>query len=218
MSLADSVKDQAITLRQNGHSLKDVAQITHIAKSTASLWLRNVPILTAGVSRMTARKELKRYKMSLKWQQIKVDKKSHYRDLAIPTLHDISYTKSTNKLICAILFWAEGAKTTDRIAFTNSDPTMITSFLRLLRSGFDLDEAKFSVSVHLHEYHNQAEILAFWSTTTKIPLSQFTRPYLKPDTGKNIRPGYKGCITVRYYDCKIAYELEAIYNAFAEQK
>lgn len=156
--------------------------------------------------------------MSLRWQQIKADKKSHYRDLVIPTIQDISYSKSTNKLLCAILFWAEGSKATNRIAFTNSDPTMITSFLRLLRSSFDLDERKFSVSIHLHKYHNQDEILAFWSTITKIPLTQFIRPYLKPHTGKNIRPGYKGCVTVRYYDCKIAYELEAIYNAFAEQK
>ena len=217
MAHSGDVKDQAILLRQKGYSLKEISQIVHVSKSTTSIWVRQVSVSPSGITRMADNKELKRYKMSLKWQQVRADKKLYYRNLALPIVQNIRYSQPINKLLCAILFWAEGSKTIDRIAFTNSDPRMIQSFLRLLRASYDLDETKFSVSAHLHEYHNQDIILNFWANTTNIPLTQFIRPYIKPHTGKNIHAGYKGCITIRYYDRKIAYELEAIYNVFSEQ-
>lgn len=116
-----------------------------------------------------------------------------------------------------MLFWAEGSKQINHIAFTNSDSSMIKTFLSLLRISYTLDESKFHVSVHLHEYHDPDTTLRFWSEATKIPLSQFIRPYLKPHTALRKHKDYKGCITVRYYDVKIARELTAIYNALGDK-
>ncbi len=94
---------------------------------------------------------------------------------------------------------------------------MIKVFISLLRNSYDLDESKFHISVHLHEYHDKDAIFQFWSDITKVPLDQFIRPYLKPHTGTRKHEDYKGCITIRYYDVKIARELTAIYNALGDK-
>jgi len=124
--------------------------------------------------------------------------------------------KKINKLLCSLLYWAEGEKNSSAVVFINSNPLMIKCFLTLFRSSFKLDEKKFRALVHVHEYHNEINIKKYWSKITNVPISQFSRSYLKPHTKIIIREGYKGTISVRYYDYKIALELGFIYNRFAE--
>ena len=114
------------------------------------------------------------------------------------------------------MYWGEGSKTGYRTSFINSDPAMVATFLKLLRKSFSIDESKLRALVHIHEYHNDPEIKEYWSKITSIPLSRFTKSYLKPHSQKVIRPGYKGAIRIAYYDSLIVYELKAIYNTLAE--
>ena len=44
------------------------------------------------------------------------------------------------KILCALIYWCEGAKVKTGIAFTNSDPNLVRTFLHLLKTGFDIDE------------------------------------------------------------------------------
>lgn len=132
------------------------------------------------------------------------------------SFNKIKITKPLLKLIVAIFIWTEGEKGDfGRLGFTNSDPTMISTYLYALRKSFKLDEEKFRVIVHIHEYHNETQILRFWSKTTNIPLKKFNKSYLKPHTGKRKRKNYMGSIHVTYYDYKVAHELAALYNTFA---
>lgn len=93
---------------------------------------------------------------------------------------------------------------------------MVKMFVKLLRLSFPIDEKKLRAMVQIHEYHNDNAIKNFWSKVTTIPLSQFSRSYLKPHTKKRIRQGYKGSVRIRYYDYKIALELRSIYNVLAQ--
>ena len=45
---------------------------------------------------------------------------------------------------------------------------------------------------------------------TKIPLSQFIKPYKKRESGKSINEGYQGCAQIKYHDTVIAHEIQAI--------
>jgi hypothetical protein len=127
-----------------------------------------------------------------------------------------SQNTSTNQVICAMLYWCEGTKSiSDReFTFTNSDPDLVITFLRLFRSSFQIDEQKFRVCVHLHDYHDAKRQLQFWSKTTNIPLSQFIKPYCKPHTGIQKKIDYQGCAQVRYHDVVVARKLQAIAKAY----
>ena len=121
-------------------------------------------------------------------------------------------------MVAALLFWCEGGKRRlSTLTFINSDPSMIKTFLRALRKGFSLDERKFSITLHLHEYHSMVKQTEFWSVTTGIPGARFTQPYMKPHTGKRKREGYQGCISLNYHDARLARTLSALYHSFAER-
>lgn len=90
---------------------------------------------------------------------------------------------------------------------------MISTFLLFLRKSFsDIDEEKFRCVLQLHDYHNEASEIDFWSKITKIPKNQFTKTYHKKHTGTISRADYHGTLGVKYYDCKVVDRLIAIYN------
>ncbi len=84
----------------------------------------------------------------------------------------------------------------------------------MLRSGFDIDEKKFSVCVHLHYYHDEEKQLNFWSKTARISRDHFMRPYRKPHTGVNKKEGYEGCVRINYYDISLRRKIIAIADQF----
>jgi len=87
---------------------------------------------------------------------------------------------------------------------------VVCAFVALLRTTFVLDESRFRVCLHLHDYHDPAEEMRFWSELTSIPAQQFLKPYHKPHTQKRIRAGYRGCAQIRYYDVSVARKLLAL--------
>lgn len=214
MSYKFSVKEKAIQLRKQGFSLKEISEKLHIAKSTSSAWLENIP-LSIGAQNILAEKQILGQYKSILVKKEKREKEDKAREeVAIKTLRSMQFSQEQMKLYCSLLWWCEGNKDMGLVKFTNSDPTLIQNFLFTLRSSFALDESKFRVLVHIHAYHSDEKQKKFWSDITKIPLQQFHRSYQKSSTGKRKHEDYQGCIAVTYYDAKIAKELEAIYNAF----
>lgn len=211
-----SIKLKAIRLRRSGYSIKEIAKKLHIAISTSSVWLRQVKISQIGKKRMVKYKELNRYKMSQKWIEKRQNQYEHNYKNAQKLLRKFNLeNKNLSRIICAILFWAEGNKDFSHIRFTNSDPKMIATFLKYFRQSYELNEEKFRACIHLHEYHNANKIHTYWSLITQIPLNKFRKAYLKPHTGVRKKNGYMGCITIYYFDSSIAHELQAIYNAIS---
>lgn len=205
----------AIELRKQGYSFEEISNKLTIAKSSAYSWCKGVVLDEKAKKRIKKRLAYGMFKAK---EVLKAKRNGILHTITDNVdiyLSDIKDNKEINKLLCAFLFWGEGEKTTSSVRFINSDPLMIKSFLTLLRSSYKLDERKFRVLVHVHEYHNEVEIKKFWSEITKIPLNQFSKSYLKPHTKKTIRNGYKGAVSVRYYDYRIALELSFIYNRFA---
>lgn len=207
---------KAKKLRKEGNSFGEISKKINVAKSTAYLWVNRIELDKEGKKRLEKKRVLARLKALKVLKDKRDDLKEDIKKLAVKTIKKIHFSKETKKILCAFLYWGEGSKNTNSLIFTNSDPEMIKTFLNLLRSSFLLDESKFRALLHVHEYHNEKEIKNYWSKIANIPLSQFSKSYLKPHTKKNIRTGYKGTISISYYDYKIALELRFIYNRLAE--
>lgn len=216
MSYSIIIRHKAISLRKRGHSVKEIANILKISKATSSAWCSDVKIgKKAQVILATKKKHaLVRANHTLDQKRETVD--ARYTISALNELSTIHFTKPLCKLLCAIFIWTEGGKSDKyRVSFTNSDPTMIKTFLTLFRAGFKINERKLRGLIHVHAYHNEQQMKLFWSNTTKIPLPQFTKSYHKANTKKRIHPGYKGSMHVTYYDSQVAHELRKLYNTFA---
>lgn len=216
MAHKSNVNIQAKKLRLKGFSYGEISQKLNIAKSTAYLWVNKIELDDKARAELDRKRTLSRLKALKVLKEIRKSRIGDIEKHANDSIKDIRLSKNLSKLLCSFLYWCEGSKNKNSLIFTNSDPNMIRSYLKLLRSSYEINEKKFRALVHVHKYHNEVEIKKFWSKITNIPLSQFSKSYLKSNTKKVIREGYKGTVCIYYYDYRIALELGFIYNRFAE--
>lgn len=206
---------RAIELRKQGFSMNMIQRELGIAKSTVSLWIRSVQITRPGLLKLKGLSAQGRARSTHILRTRRIARDNILKDLVKEEVLKISLDENSIRLFCSCLYWAEGSKDTKRgMGFTNSDPSMITIFLKFLRSGFDIKEEKLGASLHLHEYHNRPLMLKFWSKVCAIPIDRI-KVYNKPNSGINIRPGYPGCIKIHYNDVTLQRQLVFYYEEFS---
>lgn len=208
-------KLKASFLRKQGFSYEMIASRLNISKSTIHLWTKHVILNSTAKNRLKLSGELGRKKglelIAADRELIKKDIERKTKDL----LKGFSLSLVMEKLLCALLYWCEGEKSGSAVVFINSDPNMVQLFLSLFRRAFEPAQSKFAAVLHLHSYHNQARELAYWAKLTAIPKSRISI-YNKSNSGKNKKQDYRGCISIRYYDNKVAKEIFYLYSLFAE--
>lgn len=211
-------KGHAIRLRKEGMTLNEITARVGVAKSSVSLWVRNLPLSSKAQARVASLKTA-----GQKAAQISNTAKTQSKLLAAKeeaqnVIKTITVNPDIALLSCALLYWCEGEKDKNDTSFTfsNSDSQLIRAFMKLMRCAIELDERKFRVRMHLHEYHNELTQKKFWSEITGISEHQFSKTYWKPHTGKTIKIGYPGCIHIEYYDVKVARKIYATARAFLE--
>lgn len=200
--------DKAIKLRKEGFSIREISEKIGISKSTASLWLRNIKLSKKAEKRIQKLGVAGRNN-AINSVRKRIEKENE--EILIRVKDDIlrcSLLKNDLKIICALLYWCEGGKTEKaKLSFINSDPKLVRYFINTFREAFDIDERRFRALIYLHEYHNKDKQTQFWSKITGIPIKQFSKPYLKKNSGKRERIDYQGCISVRYYGREITKEM-----------
>jgi hypothetical protein len=205
-------KEKAIILRKRGQSLAEIAEILKISKSTASVWLQNVKISKAGQSRLRDKvREAQINGGQVKHRQ-KLASIEKIRNHSQEIIKSLKLSKTDYKVFSALLYWCEGSKDRGAVCFMNSDPSLIKTFLLFLRQGFQIDESKFRVCLHLHKYHQSKQEIKYWSRIAGIASKQFLKIYQKENTGKRQKENYHGCASVRYHDVKVLDELKSLYE------
>ncbi len=216
MSYSQKYKNKAVNLRGKGFSYTEISKVLGVRKSTVYEWAKHIVLNNTAKARIenikiTARKKGNDTKHLKKMKAI-----DECNKLAKKTLSSIHLTPKLAQICCSLLYWCEGGKFTDnRLEFTNSDPDMIKTYLKLLRMGFKIDEQKLRANVHIHEYHNEQKLKLFWHNITNIPLEKFNKSYLKPHTKKVIRENYQGCVRISYYSDIVAKKIKALYQEFS---
>lgn len=210
------IKIRAINLRKKGLSYREIKNALQVSKSTLSLWLRNVKINPKYQHRLKV-KEFKGRAKAL--ETIKKRIQARDKDLkanALASLKNLKMNKGLAKIFCALLYWAEGAKSGTSVSFINSDPLLVKTFIKLLSRGFGVKARKLKALLHLHSYHKQTKQINFWSLVSGIPKKSISL-YNKTNSGKSKRQGYPGCFAVRCYNVKIQKELQFYYGLFAKK-
>ncbi len=208
----------AIQLRHEGMTLNEITARVGVAKSSVSLWVRDLslsPKARARIMSLQTAGQKAAQKTNVEKTRTKL---SAAKNEAHEMIQTLDVTPNLALLSCALLYWCEGEKDKNDTTFTfsNSDAQLIRAFMRLMRCALELDERKFRVRMHLHEYHNQTLQRKFWSDVTGIPEQQFSKTYWKPHTAKTIKNEYPGCIHIEYYDVIIARKIYATARAFFE--
>lgn len=208
-------KEIAVAFRKKGYSISEISDKLKVAKSTVSIWVKEVVLSKNAQKRLQSR-----WNNGVRKSRITSINKRLKRDLC--EYEKASYIISKTKfdsfqqaVLCSLIFWCEGSKSdNESLSFINSDPDLISLFLKLLRENFDIDESRMRICMYLHQYHDKLAQLRFWSIVTKVPEENFFKIHIKSNTGKNIHKNYQGCISVRYYDIALARRLRYIAKGY----
>ncbi len=203
-------KTFARELRTQGKSLKEISSKLNVAKSSVSLWCRDITLpekeqyllnqrglKAAGRLGALANKRKRA-------AQIGVIKK-----LARKEFVPLSPSALTRlKDIGTAIYWAEGTKRGNSVDFTNSDPKMMKIAMLWFRSVCQVPEHRFRASIFYHSGQSEQEIKEFWSDITKIPLTQFHKSMFKKEgTGQRKNVLYYGTCKVRICDCDLLHRI-----------
>lgn len=213
------LREKVLALRVQGMTYAEIQLICPIPKSTLSYWFSNNRL----------KKSSERQKQHLAHARVlssksiankKAERIEEARRRAEKVFEEINpLSLSVQKSLLAMLYWAEGTKS-DRgaLVFVNTDPLLISFYSNLLRSAYSLNESKFRVRIHLHDYHSPEGALKYWSNLTKVPLSQFGKIYVKKrSTRKKFRENFQGVCCVVYHDSSLRRELLALGRILAER-
>ncbi len=120
------------------------------------------------------------------------------------TKENLSVSQERLKVAGIMLYWAEGTLRGNTVDFANSNPQMIKIFLKFLREICGINDGRLRVYLYAYSYHNLKELKAYWHNVTEVPLSQFTKPYVRegnPNLSNRKLP--YGLIHIRYNDKRL---------------
>lgn len=159
-------------------------------------------------------------KNNLKRRTLSEEQKLRFEN-SKPTFTTKKIDKSITEIraIGAMLYWGEGYKGDDKnpaklVDFANSDPDMIKVFISFMRKSFYLDESKFRVLLYCYADQEVNSLIEFWSKTTCISRSQFTKPYIRKDFKEKSRKMKYGLIHIRYHDKKLLLEMKKMIDSY----
>jgi hypothetical protein len=199
----DDLRAKARVLREQGLDYNRISAELGVSKSSVSLWVRDLPRpqrLSYQESRERAAEGVRRY-----WEKERHVREARREAARMAAAAEIGPLTQRELLIAgAVAYWCEGAKNKpyhrqDRVIFTNSDPALITFFLRFLDAA-GVSRAELIYRVYIHETADVAAAERFWMMVTSAAAGQFRRTSLKrhsPRTvRKNVGEGYHGCLRI----------------------
>lgn len=163
--------------RQNGKSIRDISSILEIAKSTVSLWCRDIELNKKQVENLLIDKieNIRRGQLNgaLVQKNKRLKKVSFYEQQGIKKLNKLSDKEFF--MAGLALYLGEGAKKSRRVELVNSDPKIIKFMIQWFVYNFGVDRSNFTLSVLINQIHRKREVVVrkFWSSYLDFPLSQF---------------------------------------------
>lgn len=216
---------KARELRSKGVSVKSIARELGIAKSTASLWVRDVILSIEQLEKLLDHAvkgaELGRFRSALKQKRERIDRFKNGEKQGVREVGSLSEREFF--MTGLALYWAEGNKRQKKVEFCNSDPKLVQFMIAWLSKCFGLKMEDFRCYVGINIIHKQREskVKEYWSNLTKLPLSAFTKTSFKKSKNKKVYENFYdhyGTLAVRVTKpARILYRLLGLIKALKSQ-
>jgi hypothetical protein len=199
----DDLREQARELRRQGFEYQRIAAELSVAKSSVSLWVRDLPV----PDRLSLEE---RHRRSVEgsanyWRAERPRRAAARAAVRCAAAQQIGTLTDRELVIAgAIAYWCEGSKSKPyrretQVSFMNSDPLLVKLYLKFL-SAVGVSPERVRFRIYIHESADLAAALEFWTAVTEAEATQFRRPTLKrhnPTTvRKNTGGAYHGCLRV----------------------
>ncbi len=198
----DDMRETAVAMRKEGRSYREIQAEVGVAKSTLSLWLRDVPLTEEQQRALDLRGPAATRKNA---QAARANATRRRATVQAEAAAQISQLSESELFVAGVVaYWAEGSKNKpwrfgQGTVFINSDPGLIQLFLRWLALvGIDRERLRFRLMIH--ESADVPAALDYWSTVVDAPAGAFGRTQLKTHNPKTVRRNvgedYHGCLVI----------------------
>jgi hypothetical protein len=215
-SYPPEIRERARELRRAGFTYPEIiAELGgDVPQPTVQGWVRDIELTTeqkARIKQLELEGARRAQPLGAEWNRKRRQASlERAQTLAKPIAKRLSADREALQLMAASLYVGEGGKRTDHVAFSNSDPRVIQTWMTLLRRNFEIDEGKFACQLMLSIGMPEQDLITFWSTLTGIPVSRFHKSSIKQTPASVQRPGYRGVCMVRYYSADVRRFLDAL--------
>lgn len=184
-------REKAQLQRQKGVSISDIATHLKVSKSTVSTWCKDIVLSTEAIETISRVSKSKSTKSLLLYtESLRVKRQQNI--IASAAMGKKKVGKLSERDIYCIglgLYWGEGYKRGGQeFGFTNSDPRMIKFYIIWLQTTFKVSSADLIARVSINSSHQSRveEVERYWSKTTGISRTQFTKISLLQSQSKKV--------------------------------
>jgi transcriptional regulator with XRE-family HTH domain len=187
-------QQRARELRGRAWTLQEIADALGVAKSSVSLWTRDVEFepRPGRTRNHGARQPRPHAQRARKLAQI-----AYFDDAGRDRLGVLS---ERDALVAGTALYAgEGAKTDGCVSMANTNAELLSFFCAWLRRFFDVDEERLRARLYLHAGLDLEGATRHWSKVTRVPPERFGKPYRATvnSSRRHAKHPY-GCATVSY--------------------
>ena len=186
---------------EEGRSVKEIAKLVGVSSSSVSLWVRDIKLTKIQIERLNSR--VGRRLIGHSNRDYFLSLRSKYQQEG----RELSKIDNDFQNLC-MLYWGEGFKDRNSLAFANTDQSMLKYYISLVRKCLMVDNDKFRIVVHRHSDTpmTEKEINGYWSKLLDLPLSCFTKGRVKDNAkwgGRKINKHPYGICRISVHDTRL---------------
>lgn len=202
--------------QQDGLSIKEIAEKLGAARSSVSVWVRDIDLTPQQQARLDERN-----KYHPAQRRGSHANKAKHRELREQYQQEGRLKARESDLLHSwgcMLYWAEGNKSRNMIAFSNSDVDMMKIFVRFLRESLRISDEniRFRVNCYADTEERQSQVIQYWCDALKLS-QEHARSHsfnARPISSKQTNHKLKwGVCRVEVYDTRA---IQHIYGAIQE--
>ncbi len=150
-------KRKAVRLRKRGHSVNQIAHELSLAKSTVSVWVRDVPLSKKQQTALRNRNPAFNPEVRGLWgtkaaSKIYKDLREGYRQQGRELAKNRTKDKDIDFIAGIMLYWAEGHRSKNKhtVRFCNTEVAMMKFFLGFLKKYLHVKNEDVRISIYYH--------------------------------------------------------------------
>jgi predicted transcriptional regulator len=192
-------REQARLLRQQGHSIKEIAEALQVSRSSVSLWVRDVELTQDQIQALKERQQLwgAQNAGASRNRTNATEQRQHFQQQG----RDQAATASALHTMGCMLYWAEGAKSRNGLNFVNADPNMLELFIRFLREELAVNDDEMVLYIHSHSQDALEidRITHYWLTLLHLPPTALRKVLFKAGSQARRNNLPNGVCSLRVY-------------------
>jgi len=171
---------EARELRKAGYSVREIEKKIGVARSSVSVWVRDVPLSKEQKEKLLKQKGS--FKKGHKWSKERSEKYEKIRANYRQEGYEIAKNNKGELFITGcMLYWAEGAKSRNSFQIANTDVRMLKIIMQFLLKEFDADINRIKIHVNCYSDGEKTipQIEKYWLNQLGLPKTALNKTIIR---------------------------------------